>query len=63
MNQYRSWLDNSKSIHSVIKENALRNPNSIALIEGENKLTYGELDYITDSMAYDLVYSYVVHEN
>jgi bacitracin synthase 2 len=55
MNRYKDYNDSSVTIQSLIKIHATNTPEKVALIDGNTKMSYKELDLLTDSIALNLL--------
>ena len=47
-------VDNEKTLAMAFHENALNNPDMLAIDDGDNRLSYSELDLLSNSVAWDL---------
>ena len=50
--------DKDKTLAFMFRENAKRNPDKLAIDDGVNKISYGELERSSNSIAYDLQNNY-----
>ena len=51
-------FDKDKTFASSFRENAISNPDKLAINDGSNKKTYGELEVSSNSIAHDLSHNY-----
>ncbi|WP_407430979.1 AMP-binding protein [Methanobrevibacter sp.] len=51
-------VDEDKTLSRAFRENAIARPESVAVDDGVNKITYGELEYSSNSIAHDLKNNY-----
>ncbi len=47
-------VDKNKTFSKAFRENAINNPDAIAVDDGDNRITYGELEHSSNSIAQDL---------
>jgi len=54
-NQTATHYPSDKTIHQLFQEQAARTPNAIAIIEGERRWTYGEVEEAANRLAHQLI--------
>ena len=43
--------DSQQCLHEMFRRQALRTPDAVAVVDGDDSITYGELDNLTDRLA------------
>uniref|UniRef100_UPI00388DB6AC amino acid adenylation domain-containing protein n=1 Tax=Methanobrevibacter sp. TaxID=66852 RepID=UPI00388DB6AC len=53
-------IDKNKTLAQAFRENAIKYPNITAIDDGVNQITYGKMEYSTNSIAYDLKKNFTI---